>query len=93
MGKLIGEINTKNKSLNAIPQLSGELNNIVKFSGKIANSINFTDLYTGEYRFAPTTEEQIIAISGLKAKENIVIESIPSNYGLITWDGIVLTVS
>lgn len=49
--------------------------------------------YTGEYIFTPTRETQVVPIAGKKATENIIINPIPSNYGLITWDGSVLTVS
>ncbi len=49
--------------------------------------------YAGEYEFTPSAQVQVIPIQGKLAKEDIVINSIPSNYGLITWDGSVLTVS
>lgn len=49
--------------------------------------------YRGSYEFVPSEERQIVQIEGKMAEENIVIEPIPSNYGLITWDGVTLTVS
>ena len=49
--------------------------------------------YTGAYTFTPTQEEQTIEIKNMRATDNIVIESIPNNYGLITWNGSYLTVS
>lgn len=49
--------------------------------------------FTGDYVYTPTREEQIIEIADHRAVENITINPIPSNYGLITWDGSVLTVS
>lgn len=55
--------------------------------------VGTTPEYTGEYVFTPSPEEQIININGYKATENITINPIPSNYGLITWNGSKLTVS
>ena len=59
----------------------------------IAIRVTDRDKYEGPYTFTPTGEDQIIEIEGLIAKENITIEAIPSNYGLITWNGSILTVS
>lgn len=50
-------------------------------------------LYTGSHDFTPTNEAQIIPIDGMRSVGDIVIEPIPSNYGLITWNGSVITVS
>ena len=49
--------------------------------------------YRGEYEFTPTEDVQTIPINGLRATRNITINPIPSNYGKITWNGSVLTVS
>lgn len=49
--------------------------------------------FTGEYVVTPSTETQIVSIGGKTAKQDITINPIPSNYGLITWDGSTLTVS
>ena len=49
--------------------------------------------YKGEYEFTPSSEIQEIQIEGEIATQNIIINPIPSNYGLITWNGSVLTVS
>lgn len=73
----------------------------VTFSGGETLSAGFgnfievpvTDYYEGEYEITPTTQEQTIPIIGLTARENITVNPIPSNYGLITWNGATLTVS
>ena len=49
--------------------------------------------YSGEYEITPTAEQQTIAINGMVADADIIIDPIPSNYGLITWNGTTLTVS
>lgn len=51
------------------------------------------DPYTGEYVFTPTEETQIVPTVGLTMIDNITVNPIPSNYGRITWDGSVITVS
>ena len=52
-----------------------------------------TPPYQGPYEFTPTQSTQVVEIDGKRAEGNITINPIPSNYGLITWNGSVLTVS
>ena len=49
--------------------------------------------YEGAYEATPTQETQTFATSGKVMRGDFVVQPIPSNYGLITWDGSVLTVS
>lgn len=49
--------------------------------------------YSGSYEWTPTDEIQTISIEGKTASADIIINPIPSNYGLITWNGSILTVS
>ena len=49
--------------------------------------------YQGSYDITPTSEAQVLHMEGLTASTDLVIEPIPSNYGLITWDGSTITVS
>lgn len=49
--------------------------------------------YTGEYEFTPSDTEQIINVSGKTPLQNIKINPIPNNYGLITWNGAYLFIS
>ena len=51
------------------------------------------DPYTGTYEVTPTRETQILETNGLRMTDNVVINPIPSNYGLVTWDWRVLTIS
>lgn len=57
------------------------------------NIINPDVAFSGPYEYTPTQSSQYISIEGLVATSNITINPIPSNYGLITWNGSVLTVS
>ena len=49
--------------------------------------------YSGSYDITPSGAAQVVHIDGLRAAHDIIIEPIPSNYGLITWNGSVITVS
>ena len=49
--------------------------------------------YGGPYEVTPNKETQILQTSGRVMSNNVRINPIPSNYGLITWNGSALTVS
>ena len=49
--------------------------------------------YHGATEFTPSAEQQVIHTEGLFVDDPIIIEPIPNNYGLITWDGRTITVS
>ena len=51
------------------------------------------EVYEGPYTFTPSSEEQVISTNGKVMEDDITINPIPSNYGLITWNGSYLTVS
>lgn len=47
----------------------------------------------GPYEVTPQDSAQTLATSGLQMARDLTIGPIPSNYGLVTWDGSTLTVS
>ena len=49
--------------------------------------------YDGPYEVVPTQSGQTLRTSSLLLSQDIEIGPIPSNYGLITWDGSTMTVS
>lgn len=51
------------------------------------------DPYEGEYVVTPTRERQVLETKHLAMAENVVIEPIPQNYGLITYNGFGLTIT
>lgn len=53
----------------------------------------YPEPYTGETEITPTEEAQTVPTAGLMMQTDIVVNPIPSNYGLITWDGTTITVS
>ena len=52
-----------------------------------------TDPYEGSLVVTPSDETQTLATTGKTMLRDVTVNPIPSNYGLITWDGSVLTVS
>lgn len=59
---------------------------------EIVNSIE-GEVYTGPTTIIPTQEKQTLNTTNNVLLTDIVIEAIPKNYGLITWNGSILTVS
>lgn len=51
------------------------------------------DPYTGDYVVTPSAETQVLQTKHLRMTDNITVNPVPSNYGLITWNGSFLTVS
>ena len=51
------------------------------------------DVYTGETEVTPTEDTQVLYTANKVVLENITVNPIPTNYGLITWNGSVITVS
>lgn len=49
--------------------------------------------YDGPYDFTPSEELQTIETNGFRMTDNVTINPIPNNYGLITYNGSILTVS
>lgn len=83
-----------NGTLNGVGKLSGTLTGSSVLSGTLASGGGGSSPpFTGEYEYTPTEDTQTIAIQGKRATQDIVINPIPSNYGLITWNGTTITVS
>ncbi len=51
------------------------------------------ETYTGANEVTPSSEMQTLNTAGFRLTQNIVVNPVPSNYGLITWNGAFLTVS
>lgn len=64
----------------------------LKGSLTIPNAI-LPPAYSGEYEITPTEETQVLETKEKYLTDNITVNPIPSNYGLITWNGATLTVS
>lgn len=89
LNELSGDVVTRNL------QISGSIiEQTAKLEGNIINNgaKRFPD-YHGEYIFTPNSETQVIETAEETLHQNIIINPIPSNYGLIGWNGSYLTVS
>lgn len=51
------------------------------------------DEYDGPYEVTPTEYEQTLSTQDKVLTQNVIVHPIPSNYGLITWNGTTITVS
>lgn len=51
------------------------------------------DPYEGDYEFTPTRETQIVMTKHKTLDENIRINPIPQNYGLVTYNGSIITIT
>ena len=77
--------------------LDGELSLNIPMDGEVGIITKVVEhdlpVYTGNTEITPSTTEQVLATAEKVVTRNIVINPIPSNYGLITWNGSTLTVS
>lgn len=49
--------------------------------------------FDGPYAVTPSDAEQTLSTNGKRMTADVVIAPIPSNYGLVTWNGTFLTIS
>ena len=49
--------------------------------------------YDGPYTVTPGMEAQSLQTNGKRMTANVVVNAIPQNYGLVTWNGAWLTIS
>lgn len=74
--------------------IKGTLTDTIKMSGglNIPETI-YPPAYSGSYSITPTNETQVLQTNETYLLNDITIDPIPNNYGLITWNGSTLTVS
>lgn len=51
------------------------------------------DPYTGDYSITPGAEAVVLSVKDKRMTDDVVVNPVPSNYGRITWNGAILTVS
>lgn len=74
--------------------ISGSLSGSQTIAGNLTiPSAILPPSYEGDYEVTPTQQTQTLATDSLYMRGNVTINPIPSNYGLITWNGSTLTVS
>lgn len=64
----------------------------INISPPIARQIS-GDVYDGDYEVTPGQSAVVLTTVGKAMARNVTVNPIPSNYGLITWNGSTLTVS
>ena len=70
----------------------GEIRTKATFGQTVAITV-LPDPYEGDTVITPSDERQTLPTRGKYLSNNVVINPIPSNYGKISWNGSVLTVS
>lgn len=80
--KLTAEFKPQAVNVNVNPQTVN-----LGFGNPVARDYVEREPYTGPYSVIPSAEAQTLDTNGLRMTDNITIEPIPSNYGLITWSG------
>lgn len=80
-------------NLAAQASMDGNLDPVGGLSGILSQPRGSVPEYRGDYTYTPSNAEQVVQINGKMATSNITINPIPSNYGLIAWNGAALSVS
>lgn len=73
------------------PSLSGNISATAEMATLIRTT-NYED-YSGPLEITPSEETQTLQTAERVVHDVIVINPIPSNYGLITWNGSYLTIT
>lgn len=84
--------------LSGILTASGTLKGSLTKPGIISGSLTVPEYvlppaYVGPFEITPNAETQTLNTKDFYLNENITINPVPNNYGLITWNGTVITVS
>lgn len=79
--------------ISVVDQIGANLSDTESISASLAIPEFISVFYDGDYSVTPSAERQTLQTQGLAMRQDITIEPIPSNYGLITWNGSYLTVS
>ena len=94
---ITGELSGRSAIFGAIKTerhvLTGRLSEIETLTGRITLPDIDAEIYTGDTDITPSDTVRTLLTNGKMLLADITIEPIPSNYGRITWNGSVLTVS
>lgn len=76
-------------SRNDVVNIASPAGSVVDMRSVVVNGLP----YSGPYEVTPSGEQQVLSTMFTTPSQNIVINPIPSNYGLVTWNGSALTIS
>lgn len=62
-------------------------------SVEVVANVAVAPTYRGAYEVTPSGETQVLDTASLMMADNVTVNPIPSNYGLITYNGSTITVS
>lgn len=79
--------------LSGASPLAGSIAGAGSLGGRLTTNGRFYPAYEGATTVTPGETAQVLATEGRAVLSDITINPIPSNYGLITWDGSTLNVS
>ncbi len=90
--------------MNVYGELTGELSGVGTLSGTLSSAETLEGSltipaailppsYEGDYEITPGEDAQVLNTDHLYMRGDVVIQPIPSNYGLITYNGSEITVS
>lgn len=81
-------------SISASASLNGNISSQTNLKGELVVPLGSRGYpYEGEYTVTPAREAIVLETLGKEMERNITVNPIPQNYGLITWDGSIITVS
>ena len=61
--------------------------------GRATSFIRGPNTYTGIYEITPSEEAQRLSTANTRMENDIIVNPIPTNYGRITWDGSIITIT
>lgn len=67
--------------------------NEIELTNEYTINVSLYPDYAGTVEVTPSTEQVVLATAGTVVRQDIVVNPVPSNYGLITYNGAYLTVS
>ena len=82
-------------SQNVISAKASFVGSSLSASGDVVNKVvvSEAEVFAGPYEITPSAENQVISTRTKVLTDDIVIKRIPSNYGLIAWNGLGIRVS
>lgn len=79
--------------ISVVDQISASVSSEEALRASVSVPEFISVFYEGDYSVTPSAETQVLQTKDLAMRQDLTINPIPSNYGLITWNGAYLTVS
>ena len=74
-------------------EFSVENDNEIEFTNDYVINVSLYPDYSGAVEVTPSLNTTVLATAGTVVQQDIVINPIPNNYGLITYNGSYITIS